>query len=99
MGIEALETLTPPVASGDVELADVKRRIGDRVCLMGGFLSHILTFGAPEEVEAEVKACLEKAAKGGGYILSPTGRIDPETPEENLYAFTQAGRKYGVMSV
>jgi uroporphyrinogen-III decarboxylase len=92
MGIDALETLTPPSAAGDVDLADAKRRIGDRVCLMGGFLSHILTFGTPSEIEAEVQRCLERAAPGGGYILSPSGRIDPETPEENLLAFTRAGR-------
>lgn len=95
MGIDALETLTPAVAAGDVDLADVKRRIGDRVCLMGGFLSHTLAFGTPADVEVGVKECLAKAAQGGGYILSPTGRIDPETPEENLLAFTEAGRKYG----
>jgi uroporphyrinogen-III decarboxylase len=92
MGIDALETLTPPGAAGDVDLADAKRRIGDRVCLMGGFTSHTLTFGTPSEIEAEVYRCLERAAPGGGYILSPSGRIDPETPEENLFAFTRAGR-------
>lgn len=96
MGIDALETLTPRGASGDVELADVKRRIGDRVCLMGGFLSHDLTFGTPEQVKVQVRACLNRAAAGGGYILSPSGRIDPDTPEENLYAFTQAGVEYGI---
>ena len=93
LGIDALETLTPPSASGDVYLADAKRRIGDRVCLMGGFLSHTLTFGTPPEIEAQVRACLAKAAAGGGYILSPSGRIDPQTPEENLYAFTRAGKQ------
>jgi len=95
MGLDGLETLTPSSAAGDVELADVKRRIGDRVCLMGGFLSHILTSGSPQEIEDEVKACIDKAAPGGGYILSPSGRVDPETPEKNLVAFTDAGRKYG----
>jgi len=95
MGIDALETLTPVGAAGDVELADAKRRIGARVCLMGGFLSSTLTFGAADEVRAGVKECLARASAGGGYILSPSGRVDPETPEENLYAFTEAGRAYG----
>ena len=95
MDLDALETLTPRSAAGDVELADVKRRIADRVCLMGGFLSHTLTFGSPQEIEEEVKSCIEKAAPDSGYILSPSGRVDPETPEANLFAFTDAGRKYG----
>jgi len=95
MALDGLETLTPSSAAGDVELADAKRRIGDRVCLMGGFPSHTLTFGSPREIEEEVKACIDKAAPGSGYILSPSGRVDPETPEKNLFAFTDAGRKYG----
>ncbi len=94
MGIDALETLTPRGAAGDVELADVKRRVGTRICLMGGFLSHTLTFGTVDEVRAGVRECLSAAAAGGGYILSPSGRVDPETPEENLHAFTAAGREY-----
>jgi uroporphyrinogen-III decarboxylase len=101
MGLEALETLTPAVAAGDIDLGDAKRRIGARVCLMGGFLSHTLTFGTPSEVRAGVKECLEAVkANGGceGYILSPSGRVDPETPEENLHAFGAAGREYGRMA-
>jgi uroporphyrinogen decarboxylase len=94
-GIDALETLTPAAASGDVVLADAKRRIGDRVCLMGGFLSHLLAYGTPQDVEQEVRRCFAAAGQGGGYILSPTGRIDPETPEENLRALTTAGARYG----
>ncbi|NLG51169.1 MAG: hypothetical protein GX552_13760 [Chloroflexi bacterium] len=95
MGIDTLETLTPPEASGDVVLADVKRRIGDRVCLMGGFLSPLLVSGTVEQIEAEVQNCLSDAAAGGGYILSPSGRIDPDTREDNLLAFTEAGKRYG----
>ena len=34
---DAVETLTPPDMGGDVDLAAAKRRIGERVCLIGGF--------------------------------------------------------------
>ena len=98
-GIDALETLTPRSAAGDVDLADARRRIGDRVCLMGGFESHILAFRTAEEIEEEVKACLSKAGEKGGYILSPTGRIDPETPEDNLRAFAAAGKRHGRFAI
>jgi len=94
-GLDALETLTPRSAAGDIDLADAKRRIGDRVCLMGGFLSHNLAWQTPAEIEEEVRNCLAKAGMGGGYILSPSGRIDPDIPEEHLRAFTAAGRKFG----
>ena len=41
-GPDAIETLTSNRSSGDVDLADAKRRIGDRVCLFGGFNEHLL---------------------------------------------------------
>jgi len=37
MGPSAIETLTLPGMGGDVDLKEVKRRIGDKVCLIGGF--------------------------------------------------------------
>ena len=41
-GPDAIETLTSNRSSGDVDLADAKQRIGDRVCLFGGFNEHLL---------------------------------------------------------
>jgi uroporphyrinogen-III decarboxylase len=37
MGPDAMETFTPPDMGGDVDLAEAKRRIGDKVCMIGGF--------------------------------------------------------------
>ena len=37
MGPDAMETLTPPGMGGDVDLAEAKRRVGERVCLVGGW--------------------------------------------------------------
>ena len=34
---DAMETFTPPGMGGDVDLAEAKRRIGDKVCMIGGF--------------------------------------------------------------
>ena len=33
----AMETFTPAAMGGHVNLAETKRRIGDRVCTIGGF--------------------------------------------------------------
>jgi len=37
MNPDAMETFTPPGMGGDVDIAEAKRRIGDRVCMIGGF--------------------------------------------------------------
>ena len=74
-GPDALETITSSKTSGDFDLADVKKRVGDRICLFGGFNEHVLTSGDPQEVIDEVKRCIDAGAEGGGYVLRSTGQI------------------------
>jgi uroporphyrinogen decarboxylase len=93
-GADALETLTPAGRSGDVDLADAKARIGDRITLFGGFNEHVLYQGDASDVEAEVHRCMDAAAKGGRYIMRATGQIMAATPG-NLEAMTAAVRKFG----
>jgi len=58
---------------GDVTLAEVKRRIGDRVCLKGNLDDMaFLALASEDEVRAAAEDCIAQAAKGGGYILSGT---------------------------
>jgi uroporphyrinogen-III decarboxylase len=79
-GPDAIETLTSSRSSGDVDLADAKRRIGDRVCLFGGFNEHLLHEADAQAVREEVKRCLDAAMAGGGYVLRSTGQIFDAKP-------------------
>ena len=73
MGPDAMETFTPEGMGGDVRLAEAKKRIGERVCMIGGFDQfHFFTGCTPEETRAEVRRCFAEAGAGGGYILSPS---------------------------
>lgn len=73
MGPDAMETFTPPGMGGDVDLAEAKRRIGDRVCMIGGFDQfHFFKGCTPDQTRKEVRRCFEAAGQGGGYILSPS---------------------------
>ncbi|MBC7234556.1 MAG: hypothetical protein H5T69_01850 [Chloroflexi bacterium] len=94
IGIDYLEPITPTGASGDLDPADVKRRIGGRVCLRGGVNHEIVTHGTPQEIRAEVRRCLDILAPGGGYILCPSAPFDLDVPLENLEAFAQAAQDY-----
>jgi hypothetical protein len=79
---DAMETFTPPAMGGDVDLAEAKRRIGDRVCMIGGFDQfHCLLGCAPEETRAAVRRCFEAAGEGGGYILSPSDHFFDADPK------------------
>lgn len=73
MGTNAMETFTPPDMGGDVDLAEAKRRIGDKVCMIGGFDQfHFFSGGSEAETRAEVRRCFEAAGGDGGFILSPS---------------------------
>jgi uroporphyrinogen decarboxylase len=73
MNPDAMETFTPIAMGGDTRLAEAKRRIGDRVCLIGGFDQfHYFVGCSPEETRKAVRKCFEAAGPGGGYILSPS---------------------------
>jgi hypothetical protein len=89
-GADGIETLTPPSAGGDAELGEAKRRVGHRVCLRGGFDQHVLARGDGEEIATTVRACLDDASEGGGYILGPTGFLTHEVTPRALRAFFEA---------
>ena len=73
MGPDAMETFTPPDLGGDTNLKEAKERIGDRVCMIGGFDQHSFFRGcAPEETRGAVRRCFEEAGGEGGYILAPS---------------------------
>ena len=58
---------------GDVTLAEVKARVGERICLKGNLDDMAFLALAPaDEVRRAAEDCLAQAAEGGGYILSGT---------------------------
>jgi len=70
-GADALDPCEAP-PDGDIELADIKQRVGDRLCLCGNLQLKLLEHGSGEEVEQAVKRCMDAAKKNGGYIILPT---------------------------
>ncbi len=82
MGPDAMETFTPPGMGADVNLAEAKRRIGDRVCFIGGFDQfHFLINCTEEQTRAEVRRCFEEAGPGGSYIISPSDHFFDADPK------------------
>lgn len=78
---DAMETFTPVGMGGDVNLCEAKRRIGERVCMIGGFDQfHFFTGTTPEKTRAEVRRCFEEAGGGGGFILSPSDHFFDAEP-------------------
>jgi uroporphyrinogen decarboxylase len=73
MNPDVMETFTPAAMAGDANLREAKKRIGQRVCMIGGFDQfHFFKGCRPEETRKEVRRCFEEAGQGGGYILAPS---------------------------
>lgn len=95
-GLEPIECR--PAPSGDVDLAGVKRRIGDHICLMGNIQGPLLETGEAQEVERAVRLAIDEGAPGGGFILMPTAMpvtsLDARM-ERNLLAMLETARRHG----
>jgi uroporphyrinogen decarboxylase len=84
----------PPM--GDCGLANLKRRFGDRICLMGNLhTTDVMLRGSVEEVEVAARQAIDDAAGGGGFILSTGDQCGRDTPLENLFRMVKVARTYG----
>ncbi len=82
MNPDAMETFTPPAMGGDTDLAKAKARIGQRVCMIGGFDQfHYLLDCSPEQTRQAVRECFQAAGQGGGYILCPSDHFFNADPD------------------
>jgi hypothetical protein len=97
IGPHAVEPIEPP-PQGDIPLDAFKARYGDRFCLVGNIEFDEMQACTPDEMVARVRAAIDVAAPGGGFILTQTAPpITSLTPrmEANYLAFLEAGRAYG----
>ncbi|OAM90194.1 uroporphyrinogen decarboxylase family protein [Termitidicoccus mucosus] len=76
------------------DIAAVKARVGDRLCLMGNVNPlEVVAKGTPAQVHAATLDVLEKS-DGHGIILSVGGGVSPGTPRENINAMQSALADY-----
>ena len=81
--------------SHEMDIAEVKAKMGHRVAVMGNVPP--LDVGVrepPEVVERSAIECLDKGASGGGMILSFGGGVSPGTPPESIDALLRAAREW-----
>jgi len=76
------------------DMAEVKARVGGRMCLMGNVNPlEVGVRGTPEEVRAATLAVLESSG-GEGVILSVGGGTSPGMPRANILAMQAALAEY-----
>jgi len=88
----ALQSLDPMAG---VDIAEVKRLYGDRVCLMGNVNCSLLQEGTKDEIIKNSRYAIQNAGHGGGYIFSSSNVIFEGMPLKNYYYMLEALEKYG----
>ncbi len=91
-----ISAIHPLQRTAGMDLADIKARYGRRFCLIGNIdSSRTLPYGTPAEVGAEVRAAIDVAAPGGGYILASDHSLHDGIPVENIVEMFRVGGEYG----
>jgi uroporphyrinogen decarboxylase len=92
-GIDCIDPIDP-LAGMDLSL--IKQKYGHRICIKGNVdCTQALVSGTEQDVEQDVKACIQQAAYGGGYILSSSNMIHSGVQAKNYVAMIKALRQYG----
>ena len=91
-GPHALHSIDPQAG---VDLAEVKRLVGDNVALCGNVNCGLLQTGTDEEVEADTLRSLRDGMPGGGYVFCTSNSIFKGMPLERYDMIHEIRRKHG----
>lgn len=81
-GLSAIHPIEPYA----MDIIEVKKKYGDRICLCGNVDINTISMGSPEDIEKEVKRLYENVGRDGGWIMSSSNSIAPGSKAENVLA-------------
>lgn len=93
-GTQGIDTLDPPPL-GDVELAEAKKRIGEKLFIKGNLDSVALLTDDEAGVRRRVLAALDAGKPGGGYILSTACSVAPRVEPWKLMMLAELADEHG----
>jgi len=93
IGVDILNPIQPET----MDISEIKRKYGRNLSFWGGIgVQSTLPFGSPEDVDMAVKDLIEKAGENGGLLVSPSHVVEQDVPWENIVAFLEAVKSYGI---
>jgi len=78
-GVTALQPIEPLA----MDIREVRRRYGSKLCLVGNVDVDLLCRGTEDEIRCEVRRLLKEVAPGGGYCLGSGNTIANYVPVEH----------------
>ena len=93
--LASMEPLEEP-PGGNVDLKELKKRYGKKICLKGNLnTTEFMLRATPRQVEEKCKEAIDAAADGGGFILSTGDQCGRDTPDANLFKMVEVAKTYG----
>ena len=71
-GADAMDPCEPP-PDGDITLSDLKRLVGDKICLIGNLEARILEQGTAKEVREATRTAMLEGKQNGRFIMGTSG--------------------------
>jgi uroporphyrinogen decarboxylase len=89
VGLDVFNPFQPDV----MDPYEMKRQYGDSLSFFGGVsVQHLLPYGTPAEIRAEVRRLMDEVGRDGGFIIAPSHDMPGDIPVENMVAFIEAAR-------
>jgi uroporphyrinogen decarboxylase len=93
--VDVIEPLEEP-PGGDIDIAEIKRRYGSRICLKGNINTfEFMLRATPEQVEEKARRLIDACAADGGFVLSTGDQCGRDTPDANLFKLVEVACEYG----
>jgi uroporphyrinogen decarboxylase len=90
-GVDAIHPIEPKA----MDIAEVKEKVGDKLCLIGHVDVDLLSRGTTSEVKEQVRKNIEAAAFNGGYCVGSGNSIPEYVSFENYLAMLEAAKEFG----
>ncbi len=99
LGADCTQPVEPP-PMGDIDLAEAKKRVGDKITLVGNIQTHDLMTADTDYIKKIVTECIEAGKPNGRFALAPSA--EPITTptitdlhRDNLIVYFELGRELG----
>ncbi len=94
MGVDGFNPVQ--CSADDMDPVGLKRDFGRDILFWGSVdTQHVLPFGSPDDVRAEVRRMIDAFHHDGGFVLGSVHIIQKEVPPANVLAMAEAAHVYG----
>ena len=95
MGVDILQPIDPSC----MDIVDVKKHYGEKLCIAGNVSNELLRSGTVQEVEQRAKELLSKVAPGGGYCMGSGNSVPDWARYENYMTMRRMTLEYGTYPI